>query len=48
MQAFALFRLPHEDKIYFIKTELVIYTIGIVSTWILTGLWHGANFTFII
>ena len=36
------------EKIYFIKTEFIIYLTGILVTWTLTGLWHGANYTFII
>jgi alginate O-acetyltransferase complex protein AlgI len=31
-----------------IKSEKVIYFIAISITWFLTGLWHGANWTFII
>jgi len=31
-----------------IKTELFIYIVGVGITWLLTGLWHGANYTFII
>jgi len=30
-----------------IKTELFIYIMAIFITWTLTGLWHGANYTFI-
>ena len=32
----------------FIKTDLFIYIVASVVTWFLTGLWHGANYTFII
>ena len=39
-------KLKHE-KMFFIDSNLIIYIIGIVVTWTLTGLWHGANFTFI-
>ncbi len=30
-----------------IKTELFIYIMAITITWTFTGLWHGANYTFI-
>lgn len=36
------------DKYLLINTNVLIYIIGISITWILTGLWHGANYTFII
>jgi D-alanyl-lipoteichoic acid acyltransferase DltB (MBOAT superfamily) len=35
-------------KVMFIKTDLFIYAVASVVTWFLTGLWHGANYTFII
>ena len=46
--AYSVSRNIKSDRIYMIKTEFFIYTIGITFTWILTGLWHGANYTFII
>lgn len=36
------------ESVLFIPTEFYIYTIGILITWSLTGLWHGANHTFIV
>jgi D-alanyl-lipoteichoic acid acyltransferase DltB (MBOAT superfamily) len=36
------------EKHFFIKTELFIYIIASTITWFLTGLWHGANYTFIV
>jgi len=36
------------EKVYFIKTDFIIYAAGLSVTWVLTGLWHGANYTFII
>ena len=36
------------DRVIFIKTEMFIYIVASIITWFLTGLWHGANFTFII
>ena len=45
--AYSVSRKIKSDRVYGIKTDFVIYTIGITVTWILTGLWHGANYTFI-
>jgi len=39
-------RIPSE-KFLGINTDLVIYIVGICFTWLLTGLWHGSNYTFI-
>ncbi len=36
------------ERLFYIKTEYFVYIIGISITWVLTGLWHGANYTFII
>ena len=46
--AYSLSRKIKSAKFFLIKTDLVIYIIGISITWTLTGLWHGANYTFII
>jgi alginate O-acetyltransferase complex protein AlgI len=46
--AYSVSRNIKSDRFYLIKTEFFIYTVGICFTWILTGLWHGANYTFII
>jgi alginate O-acetyltransferase complex protein AlgI len=46
--AYSVSRSIKSDRLYFIKTEFLIYTIGITATWLLTGLWHGARTTFII
>ena len=40
-------KIPNE-RILFLKTDLFIYITGILITWLLTGLWHGANYTFIL
>jgi alginate O-acetyltransferase complex protein AlgI len=36
------------DRVIKIKTDLFIYIIAGTLTWLLTGLWHGANYTFIL
>ncbi|MEI6047793.1 MAG: MBOAT family O-acyltransferase [Bacteroidota bacterium] len=36
------------EKVFFIKTDLFIYIVASLITWFMTGLWHGANYTFII
>jgi D-alanyl-lipoteichoic acid acyltransferase DltB (MBOAT superfamily) len=36
------------EKILAIKTGLFIYIIASLVTWFMTGLWHGANYTFLI
>ena len=37
-----------KEKVLFIRTDLFIYIIASLVTWFLTGLWHGANYTFIL
>lgn len=46
--AFALSAKMPGKKFMFMKTELFIYLVGITITWLLTGFWHGANYTFIV
>jgi D-alanyl-lipoteichoic acid acyltransferase DltB (MBOAT superfamily) len=36
------------EKILLIKTDLFIYILASIITWLLTGFWHGAKYTFII
>lgn len=36
------------QRVLYIPSELVIYSVGILITWTLTGLWHGASTTFLI
>lgn len=36
------------ERILYIKKDLFIYIIASIIVWFLTGLWHGANYTFII
>jgi alginate O-acetyltransferase complex protein AlgI len=40
-------RIKHE-RVIFIKADLFIYIVASIITWFLIGLWHGANYTFII
>lgn len=40
-------KLPAQ-KTFHINTDYIIYASGIALTWTLTGLWHGANYTFIL
>jgi alginate O-acetyltransferase complex protein AlgI len=46
--AYSVSRKMTSARFYFIKTEFIIYAIAVTITWVLTGLWHGANNTFII
>ena len=36
------------EKVILIKSDVFIYIAASTVTWFLTGLWHGANYTFII
>ncbi len=46
--SFALSSKISRERVFFIKTDLFIYIIASIVTWLLTGLWHGASYTFII
>lgn len=46
--AYSLTRKISNKKTLYVKTDLFIYIISISITWVLTGLWHGANYTFIV
>jgi D-alanyl-lipoteichoic acid acyltransferase DltB (MBOAT superfamily) len=37
-----------KERVFFMKTDQFIYVVASTITWFLTGLWHGANYTFII
>ena len=44
----AISRKIKNERPFFIKTDQFIYIVASLITWFLTGLWHGANYTFII
>ena len=46
--SFALSGWIKGERILFIKTDMLIYIVASIITWLLTGLWHGAGYTFII
>lgn len=35
-------------KVFYIKKDLFIYIVGSIVVWLLTGLWHGSNYTYIL
>lgn len=46
--SYTLSRKIKSDRFLGIKTDYILYMAGITVTWLLTGLWHGANYTFIL
>ena len=46
--SFALSAKINRERVTFIKTDMFIYIVASFITWFLTGLWHGANYTFIV
>jgi alginate O-acetyltransferase complex protein AlgI len=46
--SFALSWWIKGERVLFIRTDMFIYIIASLVTWLLTGLWHGAGYTFII
>jgi D-alanyl-lipoteichoic acid acyltransferase DltB (MBOAT superfamily) len=44
----AFYERIKSEKVMFIKSNMAIYIMTSAITWFLTGLWHGANYTFII
>ena len=46
--SFAISWRIKSKKVLLIRSDFFIYIIAIIITWFLIGVWHGANFTFII
>jgi alginate O-acetyltransferase complex protein AlgI len=46
--SFYISRKIKSENVLFIKSDLLIYIAASIITWFLTGLWHGANSTFIV
>jgi D-alanyl-lipoteichoic acid acyltransferase DltB (MBOAT superfamily) len=46
--SYALSRKIKSDRFLGIKTDYFLYIAGITITWLFTGLWHGANYTYIV
>jgi len=45
--SFSLSMKIRGEKVLFIKKDLFIYSLTTIMVWLLTGLWHGANYTYI-
>lgn len=46
--SFAVTGRVRTEKVFLIRADLFVYIVASIMTWFLTGLWHGANFTFIV
>jgi len=46
--SFALSGKISTERVIFIRTDMFIYITASLVTWLLTGLWHGAGYTFLI
>ena len=46
--SYSLTRKLSRRKYFGLRTDKVVYAIGIIITFLLCGLWHGANWTFVI
>lgn len=46
--SFKMASVISNEKIGILRTDHFIYIIASIVTWLLTGLWHGANYTFVI
>lgn len=46
--SFTISRYAKGEKTLSIKSDYFIYLLASIVTWFLTGLWHGANYTFTI
>ncbi|MEW6367851.1 MAG: MBOAT family O-acyltransferase [Acidobacteriota bacterium] len=46
--SFALMRRVERDRIWFVRTDSLAYATATLATMFLAGLWHGANWTFVV
>jgi alginate O-acetyltransferase complex protein AlgI len=46
--SFAISWRIRKERVLTIKSDLFIYIVASAITWFITGLWHGANWTFVI
>jgi D-alanyl-lipoteichoic acid acyltransferase DltB (MBOAT superfamily) len=46
--SYVISRRIKPERVLFVKTEMIIYSSGIFITWLLTGFWHGAKWTFLL
>lgn len=46
--SFAISWRTKSEKVLLIRTDFLIYALAGTVVWFLTGLWHGANYTFIV
>ncbi len=46
--SYSLSRRIRPARVLFVKTEFLLYFVGMASTMLLCGLWHGANWTFVL
>jgi alginate O-acetyltransferase complex protein AlgI len=46
--SYSLTRKIPNRKVLFIKKDIFIYSVVIAITWMFIGLWHGANYNFVI
>lgn len=46
--SFAVSKKVTSEKTWFIPSDLFVYIVASIVTWLLTGLWHGANYTYIV
>ncbi len=46
--SYALSRRIKAARVLFVKSEFLLYFAGMASTMLICGLWHGANWTFVV
>jgi D-alanyl-lipoteichoic acid acyltransferase DltB (MBOAT superfamily) len=45
--SFAVADKINKGNVLFIRSDMFVYIVASILTWLLTGLWHGADYTFI-